>query len=128
MQFCQTGKLIVKPTRANLTRKTDLFGKMDPYVKIEMGSQNARTKAHDNAGKQPSWFDVFEFNRTNEDVINFSLYDDDIGKDELIGSGSIHLASICVPGGKNFSDSINLKYKDENAGELYLEIQFYPNK
>ena len=101
---------------------------MDPYVKIEVGSQCFKTKTHENAGKQPSWFDVFEFHRTNEEVITFTLYDDDIGKDDLIGTATLYLKNICIPGAKPFDDSIKVIYKDKDAGELYVHITFYPDK
>ena len=101
---------------------------MDPYVVLKLGSQSFRTKTHSNAGKQPSWFDVFEFQRTNEEALELSVYDDDIGKDDLVGSGIIYVSKLCVPGAKHFSDSIKLTYKDKEAGDLYVDIDFYPDK
>ena len=101
---------------------------MDPYVQIKAGTSTFRTKAHDNAGKTPAWFDTFEFKRTNEEAIQFNLYDEDVGKDDLIGTGSLYLGNICVPGSKPYSDSIPLKYGDKDAGELFLEVIFTPDK
>lgn len=33
----QQGKLVIRLNNANLAEDKDLFGKMDPYIKIECG-------------------------------------------------------------------------------------------
>jgi thiol:disulfide interchange protein len=101
---------------------------MDPYVKLQMGSQTFKTKTHKNAGKKPSWFDVCEFIRTDEEVLNVQVYDEDIISDDLVGSGVLELKDICIPGRQMYSDSIILKYKNKKAGELYLEVNFYADQ
>eukprot|EP00826_Nyctotherus_ovalis_P003991 TRINITY_DN1082_c0_g1_i1.p3 TRINITY_DN1082_c0_g1~~TRINITY_DN1082_c0_g1_i1.p3 ORF type:complete len:213 (-),score=68.69 TRINITY_DN1082_c0_g1_i1:100-738(-) len=101
---------------------------MDPYVKLQLGNQNFRTKTHTDAGKTPSWFDVFEFVRTNEEVLNLHVYDEDTIKDDLVGSAVLELKDICIPGKDLYSDSITLTHKNKKAGELYLEINFYADQ
>ena len=120
------GKLIVKPTRAKLTRDTEFLGKMDPYIALSVGDEKRRTKTHDNAGKTPVWFDVFEFNKTNEETIFFDVHDEDVGKDDLVGSGTISLDAICVAKPPHFSEPIKIFYKEKEAGEVYFEITFVP--
>eukprot|EP00826_Nyctotherus_ovalis_P057018 TRINITY_DN7789_c0_g3_i2.p1 TRINITY_DN7789_c0_g3~~TRINITY_DN7789_c0_g3_i2.p1 ORF type:complete len:143 (-),score=30.51 TRINITY_DN7789_c0_g3_i2:246-674(-) len=135
MQAYLTGRLIVKAARAKLTRDTEFLGllrplpnsKMDPYVKIQLGNTTFRTKTHKDASKLPSWFDVFEFKRATEQVLEFHMLDEDVVSDDLVGSGVLSLENICVPCGKKFSDSIKLTYKGKGAGELFVEVDFYPD-
>ncbi len=58
--------LVAKPICAKLTIDTELFGKMDPYVKMSLGGQQFKTKTAHGMGKNPTWQDSFSFNHTNE--------------------------------------------------------------
>jgi hypothetical protein len=49
-----------------------------------IGSQKQRTKAHSGGGKSPQWYDTLQFN-TNDSIMRVAVYDDDWGKDDLIG-------------------------------------------
>ncbi len=101
---------------------------MDPYVKIHAGSKVFRSKTHTDAGKYPNWHDVFEFQRTNEEILYIYVYDEDVGKsDDLVGSGTLDLNAVCNSMTKTFSDYIKLEYKGKAAGDLYLEVMFQPN-
>ena len=82
--------LIVKPISAMLTKDTDWIGKMDPYVVCQISGEKHRTKTHKGGGKKPQWMDTLTFN-TQGSVMSVSLYDDDFGKDDFIGEGSIQL-------------------------------------
>ena len=126
MKSSTKGKLIVKPTRAKLTRDTDVISKMDPYVVVMVGDQKQRTKTHEKAGKTPAWFDVFEFNRNKEDTLEFEVHDDDFGSDDLVGTGSLPLKSICVSKPAKFSEPVKVTYKGKDVGEVYFEIDFVP--
>ena len=126
MKAFYKGQLIVKPTRAQLKRDTDTLGKMDPYVLIFVGDKKERTKTHKNAGKNPAWFDEFEFYKKNEETLFFEVHDDDTGKDDLIGSGSISLDPICVEKPVKFSNSAKIFYKGKYAGDVYFELDFKP--
>lgn len=59
-----TGKLRLEVIEARLTRDTEAFGKMDPYVKIQMREQLFKTKTMQEAGKTPKWNQVKSFNLT----------------------------------------------------------------
>jgi Ca2+-dependent lipid-binding protein len=58
MQGPTTGKLRLTIVEANLTRDTETFGKMDPYVKFMVREQVFRSKTMNNAGKKPKWDQV----------------------------------------------------------------------
>ena len=97
---------------------------MDPYVRVQIGQKTFRTKTHNNGGKNPSWYDEFEYYRTTEDTLYAYVNDDDVGKDDLVGSGTLDLKPICS--GMNFASYIKLFYHGKESGELYLEVMFYP--
>ena len=82
--------LIVKPISAMLTKDMDFIGKMDPYVVCQIGGEKKRTKTHNGGGKKPQWMDTLNF-MTQGPVMSVSVYDDDFGKDDFIGEGSIQL-------------------------------------
>ncbi len=83
------GILTVKPTCAKLTYDTEVFGRMDPYVKVHVGSQSYKTKSANDMGKNPSWSDNFTFKINGERSMTFQIYDKDYGKDDYIGEGEI---------------------------------------
>lgn len=76
--------LIIKPINAQLITDKDMFGKSDPYCVIIIGSQKQRTKAHSGGGKQPQWQDTLQF-QTQDSLMRVQVYDDDWGKDDLLG-------------------------------------------
>ena len=45
---------------AELTRDTETFGKMDPFVKFSYGDLEFRTTEKSNAGKKPIWNETFQ--------------------------------------------------------------------
>ena len=117
-----SGKLIVSPLQAQLTRDTETFGKMDPYVVVVFGSQSQKSSVCSNGGKTPSWKDTFTFQRTKEELIVFQVWDHDtISKNDMAGEGV--LAFSRVASGK-FSDWVELSYKGKPAGKILINAQF----
>lgn len=60
------GNLTIKIISAELTRNTELFGKMDPFVSIDYKGLRKSTKVCKRGGKHPSWGpngsgEIFEF-------------------------------------------------------------------
>ena len=51
----QGSALNITVVEAKLTRDTETFGKMDPYVVITNDGQKYKTKVLDGAGKTPKW-------------------------------------------------------------------------
>lgn len=52
------GKLSIRVVGANLTRTTELLGKMDPYARINCGSHSWTTRVHEKGDKTPKWNEV----------------------------------------------------------------------
>ena len=48
-----SGMLALTVVEARLTRDTETFGKMDPYVKLSTRQQQFKTKVKNGAGKTP---------------------------------------------------------------------------
>ena len=59
------GTIVIIPKTARLTRDTEMFGSMDPYVKVKYDGQKYKTKVHNGGGKNPSWNDTLSFKATS---------------------------------------------------------------
>ena len=56
------GPLHIKIASASLTRDTETFGKMDPYLELSIGgNQIHKTAVLDGAGKTPEWNEEVDF-------------------------------------------------------------------
>jgi hypothetical protein len=53
-----SGQLSLTLTKATLTRDTETFGKMDPYVGFEYNGVDYKTKVAEDMGKKPVWNEV----------------------------------------------------------------------
>ena len=101
---------------------------MDPYVIIKVGQKTFKTDTKHGAGKTPSWENVFELNRTTEEIMELEVFDHDTGsKDDLVGSGKINIDSICNNPSRKFAGDVKIYYKDKVSGDLFMEIDFYPD-
>lgn len=116
------GILFISPKTAKLTRNTDFFTKMDPYVIITCGDQVKQTKTHKSGGKKPRWDDTLKFRVRGEDFITISVYDQDPLVDDHVGSAVYNLAY--VYSNKECKDWIPLTHKNKPAGQLYMEFDF----
>lgn len=117
------GTLTVKFCNGSLTHDTDLIGKMDPYVKAWLGSQEFRTKTASSQGKHPRWDETKTFSVTNEQELRLECWDyDTIGKDDLIGKGEVNLNAL--PPGASSLD-VPLTYgNNKSAGTIRLEFNY----
>ena len=114
-------------TRSYLGKYLLTARKMDPYVIIKIGDKTFKTDVHSSGGKTPKWTNVYEFNRKTEETMEFEVYDKDRLSDDLVGKGSLSISSICNGPTRTFSGGVPIYYKDKQAGELFLEINFYPD-
>ena len=90
------GLLGIKINTGLLTRNTEFFGKMDPFVQIEIGSQKKRTTTHKNGGKNPNWRgEVLEFDITNEQEMKLTVFDEESMKShDLVGTAVFFLLGV----------------------------------
>jgi hypothetical protein len=116
------GQLIVKPTRGEFYRDLDAFGKMDPYCIVLCGNQQQRTSSCMHGGKTPVWFENFIFNVNSEEILAIHVYDEDPGKDDLIGSGEMSIAQIRKVG--NYAPWIDVSKGGKLTGRVLLELKW----
>jgi len=121
-----SGNIVIKPLTAKLTRNTEFFGKMDPLVKVLVGTHYQRTGVARKGHKNPGWETELTLRRQNEDIIHFELWDGDIMKGDLIGSGDLSFNKIFQMGNR-VSGWIPLFYKGKDAGDLLVDVLFIPD-
>jgi hypothetical protein len=122
-----SGKLRVHILEANLTRDTEAFGKMDPYVIICTRMQRVRTKEMKNAGKHPVWTgEVMDIDvKYVGDDMTLQVFDQDVGSSDIIGQATIKLSSLCI--GTGMDDWFEIQYKGKKAGSVHLKSEWQPS-
>ena len=118
------GPLKVKIISAQLTRDTEMIGKMDPYVEFKIGGQKVyKTAVLDEAGKTPQWNEEFDYEVKDMSLeVNFVVSDEDWGTDDIVGEGTISLADLCKEGGTD--QSWPIAFKGEDAGTVRIASTF----
>jgi hypothetical protein len=121
-----SGTITVRPLAASLQHDVDLFGKMDPYCLITLGTQQWKSQICKNGGKTPTWNDEVSFMvQPGVDIMRVALYDDKlIGSDKLIAEGVIpvdKLFSFSSP----FEEKIPLTFKTKPCG--FIQLRFFAN-
>ena len=87
---------MVTPVSAVLLKDYDTFGKMDPYVVVQVGATKKKTKPHSGGGKKPKWTgEVLTFNDVLKSAeVKIDLYDEDTGSDDYIGGATINASGL----------------------------------
>jgi Ca2+-dependent lipid-binding protein len=117
------GKLILTISQAKLTRDTEVFGRMDPYVDLHYRGEEYRTKVAEDQGKHPIWNQTFELMvHSMEDEIRFTVKDSDIGKDDYIAGVFMKISQLC--GSSGVPQWYSLDYKGHVAGEILMEARY----
>ena len=92
-----SGALALTVVEARLTRDTEAFGKMDPYVKISTRQEMYKTTVKQGAGKTPAWNETFNLDvKYIGDDLTIEVFDEDVGSDDKIGESVIKLSALCV--------------------------------
>ena len=70
-----------------MTRDTETFGKMDPFIVMTLGSQKKTTKAKNNEGKSCVWAERVEIEIRDAAQAKFiiKVFDKDPLIDDLVG-------------------------------------------
>ncbi len=120
------GKLIIKMLSAQLTYDTEVFGKMDPYATLKIGSQSFKTRTANDMGKTPVWNDIFEVQLRGEDSIQVALFDKDYGtKDDFIAEGAITLGDLMQ--NRIVDRWFPVQRKGKSAGNIHVGLEFTPS-
>ena len=74
-------RLRVMVVEARLTRDTETFGKMDPFIEIKHQGKTHSTPAHQDGGKTPKWGHTLELSFESEkETVELACLDEDILK------------------------------------------------
>jgi hypothetical protein len=122
-----SGKLRVHIIAAKLTRDTETFGKMDPYVIISTRMQRVRTKTAMNQGKTPQWINEFmdiDVKYIGDDML-LQVFDEDVTDSDHIGENNIKLSSLCVNGG--IDEWFEIQHKGKKSGSVHLKSEWNPS-
>ena len=87
-----------------------------------------RTKTHTDGGKEPKWNEELELDvKYIGDDMELEIKDDNvILADELIGSATIKLSSLCIPGG--LDDWWEVAHKGKRVGAIHLKGLWCPRQ
>ena len=122
-----TGTLKIMILEARLTRDTEMFGKMDPYVIIETRMQRVRTATQEDAGKTPAWADeVIDIDvKYIGDDMHLAIMDENMTEDETIGEATIKLSAF-TGGSDGLDEWYEVSFKGEPAGHIHLKSKWEP--
>ena len=92
------GVLSIRILSANLTRSTELIGKMSPYLELKIGGEMIHTtEVHARGGKTPAWNEnvrEYRVERMNMEA-TWGVRDKDKFKVDIVGDGSCMLGEWC---------------------------------
>lgn len=121
-----SGRLIIRPVRASLTRDTDILTRMDPYCVISVRGHKQRTRTKHEAGKHPSWSETFAFRVVHQDTVHMTVWDRDyFSRDDVVGEGTVTVMNIAsMP---NMEQWIRLEHRGHHAGNICIVAEFIPD-
>mmetsp|Transcript_37276 Transcript_37276/g.49033 ORF Transcript_37276/g.49033 Transcript_37276/m.49033 type:complete len:131 (-) Transcript_37276:581-973(-) len=120
-----SGKLSMTVIEAKLTRDTDFWTKMDPWVQIEMRNFKARTKTKQSAGKTPKWDETFNIDvKYIGDDMKLTVMDEDVVSHDKVAETTIKVSSLCMNGG--IDEWFPVYHKGKCAGQLRLKGVWKP--
>ncbi|KAL4496038.1 hypothetical protein ABPG72_015460 [Tetrahymena utriculariae] len=120
--YAQSYKYLITIThiKANFKRDTDMFSKMDPFVRIKVSEDiNFKTSVAKGGGKTPEWKEQVQVYVGLEEVIMFLVFDQEVHKDQLIGFGYVLMQNFKLG---DETKVIPLEYHKQNAGELAISV------
>jgi Ca2+-dependent lipid-binding protein len=120
----KSGVLVVKVKNAILTRDTEFWGKMSPFVEITIGSETRKTGTQHQAGKHPNFGnEVFQFNLAPQAEMIVKVFDEEtIKKHDLVGEATYDLDEVSA--GRKTSDTVLITFKGKSAGHVILDFEF----
>ncbi|TNV81761.1 hypothetical protein FGO68_gene14942 [Halteria grandinella] len=109
--------------RGRLFRDTEIFGQMDPFIRIIHKGNRYQTKVHDEAGKNPEWNETFNINLENfDDPFQLTCYDEDVLSDDFIGEASFRANQLCGEQANAIKREWHaLVYKGQKSAEILIE-------
>ncbi|KAK8817179.1 hypothetical protein WA556_003075 [Blastocystis sp. ATCC 50177/Nand II] len=100
-----------------------LFGTQDPYVEVATSSDKKRTQTNNNGGKNPRWDEEVRISAPDMNgIMKFTIWNDNIGKDTVIGTAMVDLSALAAFKGV-WETTLQVKTaKNKSQGELYVKL------
>ncbi|XP_044345043.1 elicitor-responsive protein 1 [Triticum aestivum] len=130
------GLLEVHLVHAKGLSGTDFLGKIDPYVVVQFRSQERKSSTAGDAGRNPSWNEVFRFQINSsaanvQDKLVLRIMDhDNFSSDDFLGQATINVTDLISMGMESGTSRLNpAKYRVVTAdnsyhGEIKIGITF----
>lgn len=117
------GVISITVHKARNIEKKGLVGKADPYVVMQLGDQKRKSGTVSN-NHNPVWhftglFNVYE----NDKNISFTVFDEDIGKDDFLGETNLDIEELRRSG--EISNKV-LNLEKCKSGSLTISAKFVP--
>ncbi|ORX86021.1 hypothetical protein K493DRAFT_238314 [Basidiobolus meristosporus CBS 931.73] len=120
-----SGLLVVRACGGRDLTVVQRIGKQDPYLEFHLGDENQRTNTDNNGGQRPTWGQAVKFDLNNERELLVKCIDKNPVHDSHIGQTEILLDPVLK--NHQYDGWFMIKNRDSPAGEIYLELTFYPS-
>ncbi|TYZ61445.1 hypothetical protein PybrP1_011963 [[Pythium] brassicae (nom. inval.)] len=129
MDIALVGMLSLVLMEGRNLKSMELIGKQDPYCKLSIGGFSKRGKTIPKGGRNPYFGEEELLFWVTEDLwvnrMQLSLFDEDIGSDDLIGSAQFSVLHFMETLGPQ-EHVIAIKNNGQSAGDVLLKIEFFP--
>merc|ERR1712106_1189952 len=120
----EAGQVVITVYKAKEIEKKGKFGKADPYVKITLGKQKAKSDTVKN-NHNPEWNfkAIFDVDQNTTEGINITVFDEDFGKDDSLGSTILDISKV-----QEHNILLNqwIPLEKCKSGEVLLSAEFIP--
>merc|ERR1711892_177578 len=122
----EAGQVVITVYKARDIEKKGMFGKADPYVKMTLGKQKAKSATVKN-NHNPEWNfkAIFDVDQNTSENIKLAVLDDDFGKDDSLGTTIIDISKV-----KEHQQLLNqwIPLEKCKSGEVLLSAEFIPTE
>ena len=119
------GELKIHVIEAKLTRDTEYWGKMDPYVEIKTSVGTKRTATHQEGGRTPVWNEEITFDVAKvDDEVEFLVQEEDNASADLVGDTVIKMSKLIAS--EPIQQWIEIKYEKKSAGKVHIKTTWTP--
>ena len=122
-------KMEVTIVEANFLKDSDVFGKMDPYVKFAYGRGAMQTRVAENAGKHAVFNEKFTLSNIHQQVeaghaLELQAMEKDVATSDLLGAAhAIPWAELCEYEGLLKHDVEVYNDKGQKCGNIVVKTQ-----
>lgn len=129
MDVALVGMISIVLMEGRNLKSMELIGKQDPYCKLSIGDFSKRGKTIQKGGRNPYFGEEELLFWITEDLwvsrMQLSLFDEDIGSDDLIGNAQFSVLHFMETLGPQ-EHVIAIKNNGQSAGDVLLKIEFFP--